>query len=211
MTGRTEQRTKGTTVLATLEFLRETGGPELVSDVLAALTLEERSRIDEVELTSEIPYPLIVKIWTAADEILAAKEPDWIERSGAQSILSSGVQLYGGIVRKSSPIEFLTQRVSLFRLYYHPGNMEVIDSSGTGAMLRLLGFDPLTPLFCRRQTGGLREVVAMAGGAEIQCAHVRCALEGDAFCEWSLRWQTTEGPRLAVDAEAALVKARRQL
>ena len=99
------------------------------------------------------------------------------------------MQLYSGILKKSTPTEFLTQSVSLFRLYYHPGDMEVVYDSPGAAVLRLVGFDPGTPLFCRRQTGGLRCAITLAGGLEPRTRHVRCALEGDAFCEWELGWK----------------------
>jgi hypothetical protein len=56
-------------------------------------------------------------------------------------------------------------------------------------VLRLVGFDHASPIFCRRQTGGLRQAVALAGGENPRVKHVRCVLEGDAFCEWELRWQ----------------------
>jgi hypothetical protein len=97
--------------------------------------------------------------------------------------------MYSGLLRKSSPTEFLTQRVSLFRLYYHPGNMEVVEEEVEHAVLRLVGFDQADPLFCRRQTGGLRRALTEAGGHEPLSSHVRCVNEGDAFCEWELRWQ----------------------
>ena len=50
------------------------------------------------------------------------------------------MQLYSGILRKSNPIEFLTQSVSLFRLYYRPGDMEVVYEAPGTAVLRLVGF-----------------------------------------------------------------------
>jgi hypothetical protein len=30
--------------------------------------------------------------------------------------------------------------------------------------------------------------LALAGGEQPQVRHVRCAVDGDAFCEWELRW-----------------------
>ena len=99
------------------------------------------------------------------------------------------MQLYSGILRKSTPTEFLTQSVSLFRLYYHPGDMQVVYDAPGAAALRLVRFDPETPLFCQRQTGGLRCALTLAGGLEPRTRHVRCSLEGDAFCEWELGWK----------------------
>ena len=110
-----------------------------------------------------------------------------MERAGASSIESLGVQMYGGILRKPSPLEFLTQRISLFRLYYQPGDMAVVEQQPGRAVLRLVDWEDPDPLFCRRQTGGLQRAVELAGGSHPAAHHVRCAAEGDAFCEWELK------------------------
>jgi hypothetical protein len=130
----------------------------------------------------------MVALWEAADQAIGDTDPGWVERAGAHSIGSSGLQLYGGIIRKSSPMEFLTQSVSLFRLYYHPGDMTVVEQDTGRAVLRLVGFGVPHRLFCRRQTGGLAQALVMAGGSRPEVRHVRCVIEGDAFCEWELRW-----------------------
>ncbi|HEX2094554.1 MAG TPA: hypothetical protein VHG28_19270 [Longimicrobiaceae bacterium] len=182
------QQAKGSTIRSTLEFLTAEAGPEVVERVLASLPAEDRRRVETVSATEEVPLELLLGVWRAADRVLAPSRPGWIERSGASAIESFGVQLYGGILRKASPTEFLTQRVSLFQLYYRPGNMEVVEVEPGRAVLRLVGFDPGDTLFCRRQTGGLLRSVELAGGREASVRHVRCAVEGDAFCEWELRW-----------------------
>lgn len=68
-------------------------------------------------------------------------DPTWAERAGSFAIESLGVQLYRGILLKRSPHEFLTQSVSLFQLYYHPGDMTVVLEDPGLAVLRLVGFD----------------------------------------------------------------------
>ena len=67
--------------------------------------------------------------------------------------------------------------------------MEVVFEAPGQPILRLIGFDPGTPLFCQRQTGGLRCALTLAEGQEPGARHVRCSLEGDAFCEWELSWR----------------------
>ena len=178
---------KGSTLRSTLDFLAAEAAPA-VEPILGSLSAEDRRAIAEAAPTDEVPLALLLRLWRAADGALAGERPGWIERSGAFAIESTGVQLYGGILRKASPREFLTQRVSLFKLYYQPGNMEVVEEAPGRAVLRLVGFDPGDTLFCRRQTGGLLRTIEMAGGREAAVRHVRCALEGDAFCEWELRW-----------------------
>lgn len=188
-----EPMAKGSTLTTTLAFVRDAGGAAAVERVLARLAPEARDAIGAVQATDEVPFALVRSLWRAADDELRGADPEWIERSGALSIASVGLLLYGGILRKPTPLEFLTEGISLFRLYYHPGDMEVVEREEHRVVLRLVGFDHAEPLFCRRQTGGLHRAIQAAGGAAPVVRHVRCALEGDAFCEWELAWSDAEG------------------
>ena len=179
---------KGSVVRSTLAFVRAERGEQATTQMLEALPPETRRRLTAAEPTEEIPFALVRALWEAADALLGASEAKWSERAGAFSIESAGVQFYGGILKKSNPTEFLTQSVSLFRLYYRPGDMEVVYEAPGTAVLRLVGFDAQTTLFCRRQTGGLSCALTIAGGVKPRVRHVRCAVEGDAFCEWELDW-----------------------
>jgi hypothetical protein len=172
-----------------MEFIRMEKGEDVLHRVLERIPESDRELLISRKPTDEVPMSLASALWRAADEELRDEEPDWVERAGGYSIEVPGVRMYSGLLRKSTPSEFLTQRVGLFRLYYHPGNMEVVEEGEDRAVLRLVGFDHGDPLFCRRQTGGLRRALSEAGGLEPRSDHVRCVLEGDAFCEWELRWQ----------------------
>ena len=179
---------KGATLRATLAYVENTAGAERARAVLARLEPETRARVTQAQPTEEVPIAELLALWHAVDAELGAEAPQWPEESGALSIEAYGVQLYGGIVRKASPLEFLTQSVSLFRLYYQPGDMQVVEAEPGRAVLRLVGFEAFDPLFCRRQTGGLGRALTIAGGMSPSVRHVRCAGEGDAFCEWELKW-----------------------
>jgi hypothetical protein len=179
---------KGSTFLSTLAFIEVAFGEDVVDLVVRRLPGPIRDQLRQAGPTDELPFDALISLWTAADEVLSDREPSWIERSGGFAIESGGVRQYSGILRKSSPLEFLTQRVSLFRLYYQPGNQEVVEHGAGHAVLRLVGFPRVHPLFCRRQAGGLQRALEIAGGADATVRHVRCTLEGDAFCEWELSW-----------------------
>ena len=188
------QVAKGSTLRATLAFVESVAGAEAVERVLEALPARERKRVREAAPTDEFPFALWTRLSDATGQVIGDAVPDWPERAGAHAIESFGVQLYGGILRKASPLEFVTQSVSLFRLYYHPGDMKVVEQEilgerGGRVVLRLVGFAHESPVFCRRQTGGLERALSLAGGEKPRVRHVRCALEGDAFCEWDLRWE----------------------
>ena len=147
-----------------MDFVRAEKGEDVAESILQRLPDEQRRQIEISSPTQEVPFARVLALWQAVDAEIGADDPGWIERSGAHSIKSMGVQLYSGIIRKSSPREFLTQRISLFRLYYHPGDMEVVEEEEGHAVLRLVGFDYAGPLFCRRQTGGLSRALEVAGG-----------------------------------------------
>ena len=175
---------------ASLAFLEEEIGPETVERTLASLSSDDRKAVT-LEGAEEVPLDTIFRLWRAMDREFQGQE-GWMERAGAFSIESTGRDQYGGIVGKTSPLEFLTQRISLFRLYYRCGRMEVVRHRDGEAVLRLVEFGPSDPLFCARQTGGLQQALALAHGGEPRVRHVRCVHEGDAFCEWRLRWGAPE-------------------
>ena len=162
----------------------------MVRKVLDRLSKDERATISSLTATEEVPMSLPSKLWRAVDAEIGSTDPDWAERAGAFSIQLPGVQSYGGILRKTTPSEFLTQQVSLFNLYYHGGDMAVVEQATNRAILRLSGMstDDRDQLFCRRQTGGLERALSISGGKAARVRHVRCAVEGDAFCEWDVRW-----------------------
>ena len=180
---------KGSTVQGTIEFLVHAAGPDAVRAALDALPPEQGARLARVSPRDEVPYADLVALWEAADALLASSRPDWLERQGAYAIEQLAPRLYGGLLRKGSPEEFLTQEVSLFQLYYRPGNMEVVDHGATHAVMRLVGFHPTDRFFCRRFTGAWHATIRLTGGVESRVHHVRCAIEGDAFCEWELQWR----------------------
>lgn len=182
---------RGSALMATLEFLTAEKGEKVLGRVLGNLSKDDRARIIAVTATDEVPLSLPSKLWRAVDDELRATDPGWAERAGAFSIELRGVQSYGGILKKTTPAEFLTQQVSLFNLYYHGGDMRVVEEQHNRATLRLAGMstDERDQLFCRRQTGGLERALSIAGGKSARVRHVRCAVEGDAFCEWDVRWE----------------------
>ncbi len=176
-------------MLSTLDFVRARFGADLTERIISGLPAQAGTALRRVAATDEIPYESLVQLWAEVQTVLTDRAPKWAEESGAHSIDSLGVQMYGGILRKDTPQAFLTQSISLFRLYYHPGDMEVVEDAAGRAVLRLVAFDPVTRLFCARQTGGLRRAIELAGGGGARVRHVRCAIEGDAFCEWELHWR----------------------
>ena len=190
---RAEQVARGSTLRATLDFVESVSGAPGVQAVLSALSEDDRRVVRAAAPTDDVPFALWRRLSDATAAAIGAAVPDWPERAGAHAIEKFGLKLYAGILRKQSPLEFVNQSVSLFQLYYHPGDMVVVEQEGAGerggrVVLRLVGFDAECDTFCRRQTGGVTLALIAAGGEKARTRHVRCTLHGDAFCEWELRW-----------------------
>lgn len=178
---------RGSTVLATLNYLRATWGDDMLEAILATLG-ERGAALRRARTTDFLPYEEVHALWESADARLAQREPHWMEHAGMFSIESLGQELYGGLLRKATPAEFITQAIQPFRLYYSPGTIIPVELEAGRAVLRLVGFDAKGPLFCRRQIGGLRVALRLAGGHNVRVRHVRCVFEDDACCEWEVRW-----------------------
>lgn len=186
---RSEMFTRGSTVRSTVDFIRDLLPMPAVDKILNRLSLADRRAIQSVGDTDEIPYRIALALWRSVDQSLARTDPQWIDRSGSWSIERAGMRLYGGLIKKPSPVDFLNQHISLFHLYYRPGDMLVVEQSAGRAVMRLVGFEPQETLFCRRLNGGWLAALRIAGGRDVTSVHNRCSLEGDPFCEWELRWR----------------------
>lgn len=180
---------RGSTARGTIEYLRECVGGHAVDAVLDELTPAERKQLTSARDTTELPYSMLLHLWRIVDAEIRETHPQWIEASGAWAIEQTGMRLYSGLIKKPTPLGFLTQQTSLFHLYYRPGDMVLVEESSRRAVVRLVGFEPGDTLFCRRLSGGWLAALKIAGGKSVQCAHSRCSLDGDLFCEWELHWK----------------------
>jgi hypothetical protein len=181
--------TRGSTLQSTIEYLGRVLSPRRCEQVLARLGAEDRALMDQAAVTDDVPYRVALSLWRSADEALREQDPQWAEQAGAEAIRVRGMQLYGGLLQKPTPLEFLTQHISLFQRYYRPGDMKITERTNGRATARLVGFEPGDRLFCRRLTGGWLAAIEIAGARAAQVTHARCVLEGDLFCEWEVRWR----------------------
>jgi hypothetical protein len=181
--------TRGSTVRSTIDFLADLLPVSAVEEILNRLSPAHRKTIRTVGDTDEIPYRVALALWRSVDQAIGRVDPYWIDRSGSWAIERAGMRLYGGLIKKPSPIEFLTQHISLFHLYYRPGDMVVVEQGAARAVMRLVGFEPQDTLFCRRLGGGWLASLRIAGGRDVTSTHNRCSQEGDPFCEWELQWK----------------------
>ena len=182
-------QTRGSTLRSTMDYLARVLDAAALDAVLGRLPAASRAVVEGAGMTDDVPYAVALELWRSADLTLAPRNPGWAEEAGAEAIRVRGMQLYGGLLQKPTPLEFVTQHISLFQRYYRPGDMKVTEHASNRARARLIGFEPADRLFCRRLPGGWIAAISLAGGREAVVEHARCTLEGDLFCEWEIRWK----------------------
>jgi hypothetical protein len=181
-------RTTGLALRNSLEHLQRVATAEERDAIMDALPEADRELLRHPGEHEEVPYAVALRLWRSTERVLAQRDPQWMERMGVAAVQAIDVQLGADLVRRDAPLGFLTRQIPLFRLYYRPGDMILIDHGPGHAVVRLVGFDPEDPLFCRRFTGAWDAAVRMNGGRDVTVRHLRCTCEGDMFCEWLLRW-----------------------
>lgn len=181
--------TRGSTLHSTIEYLEGALTPAQCETILGRLDATDRALLEKAGVTDDVPYQVALSLWRSADITLAPLDSQWAERAGAEAIRVRGMKLYGGLLQKPTPLEFVTQHISLFQRYYRPGDMKITERVPGRAIARLIGFEPGDRLFCRRLTGGWLAAIEIAGGHDAHVTHARCVLEGDLFCEWDVRWK----------------------
>ena len=182
-------QTRGSTLHSTMEYLARMLDDRACAELVGHLSPEARDAVQHAGVTDDVPYAIALELWRSADVALRDANPRWAEDAGAEAIRVRGMQLYAGLLQKPTPLEFVTQHISLFQRYYRPGDMRVTDHAPGRARARLIGFEPGDRLFCRRLTGGWLAAINLAGGRESTVEHPRCSLEGDLFCEWEIKWK----------------------
>jgi hypothetical protein len=180
--------TRASALQSTMEYVERALDAAGRDAILATLPPAERNIVEGASAQDEVPYDIALRLWRAIDAILGPRDGQWMEQMGAYAIQRAADHIGDVFLHRPSPLAFITQQVPLFRLYYRPGDMVVLDHGATHAIIRLVGFEPKDPLFCRRFTGGWTAALQITGGRDVVIRHLRCSCEGDLFCEWTLRW-----------------------
>jgi hypothetical protein len=183
-----EMTTRVLALRNTISYVRRVVSTKELNAILATLPAAEQAIVQSAPDHDEVPYGIALRLWRSIDAVLSPRDPAWVEAMGADAARRIDEQLGAEVVHRSSPLTFLTQQIPFFRIYYRPGDMVLIEHGADHASIRLVGFEAGDPLFCRRFTAGWATALELSGGRDVVVRHLRCACEGDLFCEWSLRW-----------------------
>jgi len=181
---------KGTVLASTVAYLKLKLGEEEYKALVDSLAAEDASALRMPILQGNwYRFGLLSDIMKAAEGKVAlppGRSLSWeMGRFSAEAGLSGIYKLFFKVAETGFILKRATQ---LFSAYYDSGTMNVVTSEDRLAIIRIVGFDEPSALFCERVQGWCQRTTELAGHDRVTVSHPRCAAKGDTFCEFRGEW-----------------------
>ncbi len=92
------------------------------------------------------------------------------------------------IVRRLPIRLILNRAASLWRKFYRPGDMTLVEAKEGKAVLELRGFPPEDPLLCPQFTAWFFNAGQNKGLKNFKVEETKCIHKGDDCCRWEATW-----------------------
>ena len=180
---------KGTAVLGTLRFVRETFGEEGLAKVKAHLSPEDLERMDNVVLSSAwYPVSFLLAVMRAAKQEFGAGMPDIVTQMGRSSADYAHTSVYKLVFKVGSPQWIISKASVIFSSFYDQGKMVVCESGAGFANVEVREFGEPAPEFCERIAGWIVRTFELSGAKNVQLRHVTCVCKGAKVCRFEGTW-----------------------
>jgi len=181
---------KGTVLASSVAFLKMKMGEKEFDALVAGLPADDASVLRLPILQGNwYRFGLLTDLMKAADGKIAlppGRSLPWeMGRYSAESGLNGIYKLFFKVAETGFILKRATQ---LFAAYYDTGTMSVVSSQEGLAVIRIVGFDQPSPLFCERVQGWCQRTTELAGHDHVTLSHPRCSAKGDTFCEYKGEW-----------------------
>jgi hypothetical protein len=182
-------RAKGTTVLATVRFLKEKFGQGGLEKIVARLGPEDRQRMETPVLPSAwYPLSLLLGLMRGAKAEFGSQMPDLYRQIGKASADYSLSAAYSVVFKVSSTQWIISRAATVFATYYDSGKMAVPENGKGMAVIELTDFAEPAPEFCERIAGWCVRILEHCGEKGVKVEHVKCRCRGDRTCQFKATW-----------------------
>ncbi len=181
---------KGTAVLGTIRFIKETFGDEGLARVKAHLSSEDQQRMDDTILSSAwYPVSFLLALMRAANKEFGAQMPDIITQIGRASADYAHTTVYKLVFKVGSPQWIISKASVIFSSFYDVGQMVVTESGPGFANVEMRDFGEPAPEFCERIAGWIVRTFELSGAKDLRLPQVKCACKGDKVCRFEGTWK----------------------
>jgi hypothetical protein len=180
---------KGTAVLASIRFVKETFGEEGLAKVTAHLEPEDAQRLESPILASAwYPVSFLLAVMKGAKAEFGGKMPDLITQMGRASADYAHTTVYKLVFKVGSPQWIISKASVIFSSYYDRGQMVVTESGPGFANVEVRDFGEPAPEFCERIAGWCVRTFELSGAKKVQLNHVTCVCKGAKACRFEGSW-----------------------
>lgn len=194
-----EQRVKGTLVLARMTYLRGKGEPCLRS-VLDGLDPSDARQLRSLLPGSWYPLGLMRRLEERIAKALnQGRRRDLfldIGRAAATAALGSGAQRV--YVRPGDPQFVLGRTPYIYASSFSDGHRSYESTSEDSGVVRTTKrFQDAHEEECLITAGWLEQAIALSGGQRITVTETQCGVRSAPWCEFHCGWRLPDGARLA--------------
>jgi hypothetical protein len=193
---------RGTSVLATLDFLHATFGESSLERVLAALPADSREQLgDRAAILPGSWYDasMLSELTRTADELLGKGDLALARIIGKHVAFADVNRFFRWLFRLAGPKALFSRAGSVWNSYYDTGSYVLETIEDGRAVLRIEEWDAADEVLCRRLEGWIERAVELTLGPktrpEIRETHHRAHdpdISAKVFCRFEVRWAASE-------------------
>src|SRR5262249_11733787 len=145
---------------------------------------------DQPDSRQAFPVRLLVRLMERVAERYGTDggPPALAERIGTFAAYEAQPLLRRLAINLASPPVLVKKAAQLWSNYYSCGSLVCEETGEQSLRLTISDFHDAHPLWCRRLTGYMRELLRRASGRQTRFSEVRCACQGALCCEWTGDW-----------------------
>jgi len=182
-------RAKGTTLIATVRYIKDRHGPAGLEHCLAGMPEAFLAQARNGFLASSwYPFSDLVALMRAARRELGAADPRILWNVGRASADFGLNTVYKVFMKVGSPEFIVNKAMTVFPNYYDQGKFTVIESNKRLAIGQLAEFPEPAPELCERIQGFFDRMLELSGATKIELTHPECMARGGKVCRYEGRW-----------------------
>lgn len=179
---------RGTSVLGTLRYIRETYGAEAHTRVVDSLAPRHQATfLGQIREGSWEPLEDLVAYMEAARALLAPGDTGFYRRMGAfvgRVVGSSGFRFLLG----SDPHTAVPRAAFMWSFLYDTGSVRIVSKEARQIVFQIVEFLPPGRAQCERIAGFIEGCLEVLGTAGAQVEETTCVLEGAPHCTVRVSW-----------------------
>jgi hypothetical protein len=183
----TTAHAKGTAFLHDEEYVVRTYGPEVWSQVLAAMSPADLATRASMLAIGWYENELLIRQLQAIEQVVRERDPHIVETLGRYAAEQDLTRIHRVFLRMANPAFVLEKSGELWGRFFDTGRWE-IQRVPRGADAALVDAGVVHEVFCRNLQAYLHRLFELVGAKGVSVRHPGCRARGDAKCTYLVRW-----------------------